>query len=141
MSNIPPWLLYTLLIVGGLGVLWFFWYLAFGGEEEDDEEEHLDEHGQTVRMSTTAGEQTVVLDRKTEELRTRKSRMISLQESFEDSLQMRQGPKSGGKDRMTLPWFMLVGADVSGKTTLLSHSGLPLPYGPPFEVDPTHRDA
>ena len=40
-----------------------------------------------------------------------------------------------------MPWFLLVGADDSGKRTVLSNNGLPQPFGPAIEVDSQRKDA
>ena len=71
----------------------------------------------------------------------RKSRMIALKESLEKSLDSREGQTVTQKNRMAMPWFLLVGADGSGKKTVLANNGLPLPYGPPLEVDSHRKDA
>jgi type VI secretion system protein ImpL len=67
--------------------------------------------------------------------------MIALKDSLEKSLQTRAGVKASGLDRLAMPWFMLVGTEGSGKKSLLASTGLPLPYGPPVEVDSARKDA
>ncbi len=138
----PVWLPYLLvaatLIVGG-GLLW---YLIAGGEDEEDETQR----GGTDAFSITAAEDHLKdpLATTTEEYRgsARKSRMIALKASLERSLDSREGVARGStKDRMVMPWFMLVGADGSGKKTILGNTGLALPWGPPIEVDSQRKDA
>src|SRR5579862_2052963 len=139
----------TLIALGGGGflllvvvaiVLW-----VIGGRGGDEEEEDVAEGGgagyEGGKTLLEDADRTQQIGGEGDDTRARKSRMIALKESFESSLQTRGGPKQSTRDRLSLPWFMLVGADGSGKKSLLANTGLPLPYGPPFEVDATKRDA
>jgi type VI secretion system protein ImpL len=135
-------LLIGLTVLGSIGLV-LYWF--FGGEEE---EETGDEHAASNALAITASEGPNAfkdtLATTTEEYRgsARKSRMLALKESLERSLDSRQGVTMGSaKDRMQMPWFMLVGADGSGKQTILGNTGLPLPWGPPIEVDSHRKDA
>jgi type VI secretion system protein ImpL len=132
-----PWLIIAFAVLSGVGLLW---YLMAGGEEEDVEGAGEDplaitaaEGGIAAKLATTA-----------EELKTtaRESRMLAIKESLQRSLDSREGrAQTSAKDRMHMPWFMLVGADGSGKKTILGNTGLELPWGPPIEVDPHRKDA
>jgi hypothetical protein len=127
-------------ILIGLGALIFAAFLAYSflrDDEEDDDEDDL-ESGATMKMSGSHAADTQELP----ETEARKSRMIALKDSLEKSLQSRAGVKAaGGVDRLAMPWFMLVGVEGSGKKSLLASTGLPLPYGPPVEVDSARKDA
>jgi len=138
----PVWLPYLLAIatvlVGG-GLLWYYF-------AEGEEEEETGQRGKTDALSITASEDHLkdTLATTTEEYRgsARRSRIIKLKASLEQSLDSREGPARGStKDRMVMPWFMLVGADGSGKKTILGNTGLELPWGPPIEVDSLRKDA
>lgn len=133
-----PWLLLTLSVVI-LGVLGWYYF----ADEDEDEPETLEERDP---LGVTAAEIGAAdpLATTTEEYRGagRKSRMIALKESLERSLDSREGVARGSaRDRMVMPWFMLVGADGSGKKTVLANNGLDLPWGPPIEVDSQRKDA
>jgi hypothetical protein len=125
-----------MMITGGVVLVAFMLYSFFREDEEDDDEDGdlLDASGRKLSSSSVS-----TLD--VPEAEARKSRMIALKDSLERSLQTRAGAKSSGLDRMALPWFMLVGTENSGKRNLLASTGLPLPYGPPVEVDSAKRDA
>jgi type VI secretion system protein ImpL len=131
-----PWLLLALTaVVGGF----LLWYYVAGGVDEDEVIEGVDP------LSVTAAEDRAKdpFSTTTEEYRgaARKSRMIALRQSLERSLDAREGVRGSTKDRMIMPWFMLVGADGSGKKTILANNGLELPWGPPIEVDSVRKDA
>src|SRR5688572_27212004 len=144
MSNLPTW--FPLLLVG-LGVLMlagFGWYMLFGGEEEEDEKERGGSGADADTLAITTPGMDATLLTTAEEFRStgRKSRMIALKESLERSLDSREtGIKLSSQDRMKMPWYLLVGADGSGKKTLLANTGLSLPFGPPLEVDSQRKDA
>ena len=140
--NIPLWL----LILLGLGFLaggGFVFYALFIEEEEDEEEGAPGYDGGATMAdgsrADTLGE--TLLSTAAEERGARKSRMLALKDSLERSLEGREGEAAEGTDRMSMPWFLLLGANGSGKTTMLANTGLPLPYGPAFEVDSRKRDA
>jgi len=136
------WIVWALLAAGALfGIGLIVWNLVTGEEEED--EEGYDGGATLVEGEKKKDGLADTLATTTEEYRTaRKSRMLALKESLEASLEVRHGTESAAsKDRMSMPWFMLVGGDMSGKTTLLANTGLPLPYGPAFEVDSRKKDA
>jgi type VI protein secretion system component VasK len=124
-----------MVVLGGLIFLAFAVYSYFRDDEEDDDEE---DGGSTVRMSGAHADTTTELAGGD----ARKSRMLALKDSLDRSLQTRSGVReAGGIDRLAMPWFMLVGTENSGKRSLLSSTGLPLPYGPPIEVDSSKKDA
>lgn len=140
MATWLPWLLLILsvVIVGALG-----WYY-FADDDEDDQLETLEEERDPLGVTAAEPGGPDPLATTTEEYRGagRKSRMIALRESLERSLDSREGVARGSaRDRMIMPWFMLVGADGSGKKTVLTNNGLDLPWGPPIEVDPLRKDA
>jgi type VI secretion system protein ImpL len=132
------------LIIIGLSVLGGIGLLVYNYLRPDEEEEGEEYGGGDTLMITAAEGKKDDLATTTEEYRgsARKSRMIALKESLEKSLETREGAQvSSAKSRMAMPWFMLVGADGSGKKTILANTGLPLPYGPPMEVDSHRKDA
>jgi type VI secretion system protein ImpL len=137
MRNWLPWLIIGLSILGGIAML-VYNYLRPDEEEEGEELE-----GSDTLMITAAEGKKDDLATTTEEYRgsARKSRMIALKASLEKSLETREGTQAAAKNRMSMPWFMHVGADGSGKKPILSNTGLPLPYGPPMEVDSHRKDA
>jgi len=137
MRSMLPWIIIGLSLAGGLGL--FIWN-ALRPEEEEDVSDAPDAKD---ALAITAAEGRKDLATTTEEYKGsgRKSRILSMKASFEKSLETAIGPRAHTKDRMTMPWFMLVGADGSGKRTVLANSGLPLPYGPPMEVDALRKDA
>ena len=137
----PTWLPWVLLVLSVviLGALGWYWYA-------DDDEDERDGGEDFDPLSVTAADTGAPdpLATTTEEYRGagRKSRMIALRESLERSLDSREGVARGSaRDRMVMPWFMLVGADGSGKKTVLANNGLDLPWGPPIEVDSLRKDA
>lgn len=136
--SLTLWVILGVGFVTGLGLV--IWNLVTA-EEEDEEEEGF-EGGETLTVEGKKPDLDSTLATTAEDFTARKSRMIALKESLEASLEVRQGPESAGaKDRMSMPWFMLVGGEGSGKTTLLANTGLTLPYGPAFEVDSRKKDA
>ena len=138
----PLLLLLIILLIGlaGGGYFLYQWYIS----DEDDEGEGFDGGG-TTQMIGRDGETTLseTLMTTAAEGGARKSRIIALKESLEASLETRHGDveDASGKDRLSLPWFLLIGGEGSGKTTMLANTGLPLPYGPAFEVDSRKKDA
>ena len=140
----PTWLLWALIgIVFAIGAALFIKSLLSEEEEEDETAEGY-EGGDTTQVIGGRGDTlSETLSTTSEEYQgARKSRMIALKESLEASLEARPGAESpSDKDRMSMPWFMLLGGEGSGKTTLLANTGLPLPYGPAFEVDSRKKDA
>jgi type VI secretion system protein ImpL len=125
-----------MMVMGGLIMLVFLAYTFFSDDEEDEDE---DEEGYEGRTKSPGANATTL---EIGEGELRKSRMIALKDSLERSLQTRAGVKeAGGIDRLAMPWFMLVGTENSGKRSLLANTGLPLPYGPPVEVDSSRKDA
>jgi type VI secretion system protein ImpL len=140
MRTVLPWLIIGLSVLGGIGLFVYNWLRP--DEEEEGEGEGY-EGGDTLMITAAEGKKDD-LATTTEEYRgsARKSRMIALKESLEKSLDSREGTQvSSAKSRMSMPWFLLVGADGSGKKTILANTGLPLPYGPPMEVDSHRKDA
>jgi type VI secretion system protein ImpL len=125
-----------MLVTGGLIMVAFIAYSVLRDDEEEDE----DEEGADPTMKMSGSYSADTLD--VPETEARKSRMMALKDSLDRSLQTRAGVKeAGGIDRLAMPWFMLVGTENSGKKTLLASTGLPLPYGPPVEVDSSKKDA
>lgn len=137
----PQWLPMLMLVVSLAVGLALVWYMFAGGEEEIEEIPG----GAADPLSVTAAEKaTDPFATTAEEFRgaSRKSRVNALRESLERSLDSREGIVVGSdKDRMLMPWFMLVGADGSGKKTILANNGLEQPWGPPVEVDGLRKDA
>ncbi len=137
MATVAKNLPLVLMGVAGVVFLAFLFYSFTRPDEEDEEEEDF---SSTMKMSGShladTGEVAV-----TDDMRARKSRMIALKDSLEKSLQTRAGVKASSLDRLAMPWFMLVGTEGSGKKSLLASTGLPLPYGPPVEVDSARKDA
>src|SRR3954469_2521267 len=131
-------LLWAPRILLGLSVLTAAALAYFYFRSDDDSDE--DDGSSTLMMSSAHAMDTQDLP-ETDEARARKSRMMALKDSLERSLQTRAGVRATGLDRFTMPWFMLVGTEGSGKRSLLANTGLPLPYGPPVEVDSTRKDA
>jgi type VI secretion system protein ImpL len=136
-----PAMLSKFLVPGLIIVLTFavaIWYWL-RPEDEDDDEEDFGPDGNTVRMSGPHGAETQELP-DSDETRARRSRMLALKDSLERSLQTRSGAATTEVDRLSMPWFMLVGTEGSGKKALLAATGLPLPYGPPVELDHSRKD-
>ena len=136
MQQLLPWILIGLSVLGGIGLLVYNWL-------QPDEDEDEDYEGADTLMTGADGAKKDEFSTTTEEYRggARKSRMIALKESLEKSLDSREGETVTQKNRMAMPWFLLVGADGSGKKTVLANNGLPLPFGPPLEVDSQRKDA
>ena len=136
----PQWLPFLMMGLSGVVGLGLLWYYVAGGEEEED--------SGTDPLSITASEKApdpfALTAAPAEESRGsagRRSRVIALKESLERSLDEREGIRGSDKDRMQMPWFMLVGADGSGKKTILANNGLEQPWGPPIDVDSVRKDA
>ena len=134
LSSLPKWA--PIAIILGLTFLSMIIYLFVtrGDDDEDEDDEYAD--GETRLMG--AGAET--LDLESDETRARKSRMIALKDSLDRSLQTRGGTANAEVDRLAMPWFMLVGTEGSGKRSLLANTGLPLPFGPPVELDHSRKD-
>ena len=137
MRTLIPWIIIGLSLAGGVALI------IWNALRPEEDEEISDGPGSPNVLATTAAEAKKDLATTTEEYRgsPRKSRILSMKASFEKSLEKNIGPRASTKDRMTMPWFLLVGADGSGKRTVLANNGLPLPYGPPMEVDSHRKDA
>jgi type VI protein secretion system component VasK len=129
MRTILPWVIIGLSVLGGIAL--FVWNWLTPDEEEVGED--------TLMITAAEGEggadgKKDSLATTTEEYRgaSRKSRIIAMKESlersfeksFERSLETGDGVKAGARTRMMMPWFMLVGADGSGKKTVLANTGL-----------------
>lgn len=128
---------YLYIILFGMAALVAAAFIIYSFVRSDEEDEDEDEEG---GLPGSPGADTQ--DIESDDMRARKSRMMALKDSLDRSLQTRAGVKAaGGIDRLAMPWFMLVGAEGSGKKSLLASTGLPLPYGPPVEVDSSKRDA
>src|SRR6185503_14916618 len=138
LSQFPKWVVpAAIFAVFALIALAYAWFNRGDDEDEDDEEYGPD--GATLAMSGAHAASTQELP-ESDEMRARKSRMLALKDSLERSLQTRGGPKAEEVDRLSMPWFMLVGTEGSGKKALLANTGLPLPYGPPVELDHSRKD-
>src|SRR5437868_5463087 len=135
MQQLLPWILIGLSVLGGIGLLVYNWLQP----DEDDDEDY--EGADTLMITAADGGKKDEFSTTTEEYRggARKSRMIALKESLEKSFDSREGETVTQKNRMAMPWFLLVGADGSGKKTVLGNNGLP--YAPPLEVDSHRKDA
>jgi type VI secretion system protein ImpL len=133
-----PAILIGLSLLAGIGMLVYSWL-----RPEEDEEGEDYEGADTLMMTQADSGKKDEFATTTEEYRggARKSRMIALKESLEKSLDSREGQTVTQKNRMAMPWFLLVGADGSGKKTVLANNGLQLPFGPPLEVDSHRKDA
>ena len=131
LSTLPKWA--PIAIILGVTFLAMAIYL-FVNRGDDDEDE--DEDDATRLMGPGAD----TLDIESDETRARKSRMIALKDSLDRSLQTRTGVNAAEVDRLAMPWFMLVGTEGSGKRSLLANTGLPLPFGPPVELDHSKKD-
>jgi type VI secretion system protein ImpL len=134
-SVLSKFLIPGLIILLTLGVA--IWYWLRPEEDEDDDEEDFS-GGNTLRISGAGAETQELPD--SDESRARRSRMLALKDSLERSLQSRSGAATAEVDRLSMPWFMLVGTEGSGKKALLAATGLPLPYGPPVELDHSRKD-
>jgi type VI secretion system protein ImpL len=136
MKNLPL-ILIGISLLAGIGMMIYNWLRPDEYEDEDEFE------GQDTLMMTQGEGKKDEFATTTEEYRggARKSRMIAMMESFEKSVDSREGAQIGSKDHMKMPWFLLVGADGSGKKTVLANNGLALPFGPPLEVDSQRKDA
>ena len=135
----PTWLPWVIMVLGlGLGVGLMIYNVV---REEDDEDSEEDANAETIAaadpLARTADERS--LD-KTADERAQLSAIVGLRTSLEQSSPDGTGVRSS-TDRMTLPWYLLVGPEGSGKTTLLDNTGLGLPFGPAFEVDSIRKDA
>src|SRR4051812_14799255 len=132
MQKWIPWIIIGVSVVAGIGL--FIWnYL----QPEEDEEDAF-EGDATLAMTADGAKKDDPFATTTEEYRgggARKSRMLAMMESFEKSLDSSEGQAATSKDHMRMPWFLLVGADGSGKKTVLANNGLALPFGPPLHVD------
>lgn len=139
------WILLGLGFLVGAGLVAYNVFFVEEEDEEDEEREKATGYDGTATMieggadADTLGE---TLLSTSEEMRgARKSRMLALKDSLERSLEGKEGAGAEATDRLSMPWFLLIGAGGSGKTTMLANTGLPLPYGPAFEVDSRKRDA
>jgi type VI secretion system protein ImpL len=135
LSSLPKWVL-PLVMFAVFAAIALAMYFRADDDEDEDDEDYAD--ADTMRRSG-ASASTLELP-ESDEMRARKSRMIALKDSLERSLQTRAGAKAAEVDRMSMPWFMLVGSEGSGKKALLAATGLPLPYGPPVELDHSKKD-
>src|SRR5438552_613905 len=106
MQQYLPWILIGLSVLGGIGLLVYNWLQP--DEDEDEDYEGAD----TLMMTSAEGGKKDEFSTTTEEYRggARKSRMIALKESLEKSLDSREGETVTQKNRMAMPWFLLVGA-------------------------------
>lgn len=143
MPNLPNWLPWVVIGVAVFSGAALLWYLFFGGEDDDaDAQEPTGADAFSITSAERGFEDTLATT--ADELKTtaRESRIIALKQSLERSLDSREArAPTSAKDRLSMPWFMLVGADGSGKKTILGNTGLPLPWGPPLEVDSHRKDA
>ena len=127
----------AIIAVTILSIVAYLWFNR-GDEDEEDEDEEYGPDGSTMKMSGSHAAETQ--DIESDEMRARRSRMIALKDSLDRSLQTRGGVKAAEIDRLAMPWFMLVGTEGSGKKSLLANTGLPLPFGPPVELDHARKD-
>lgn len=132
----PQWLPFLMMGLSGVVGLGLLWYYVAGGEEEDDAPDPL-----SITTSEKAPDPFALTAEESRGSAGRRSRVLALKESLERSLDEREGIRGSDKDRMQMPWFMLVGADGSGKKTILANNGLDQPWGPPIEVDSVRKDA
>ena len=133
LSSKLPYILFGFAFIAFAVILWSM----FRGDDEDEYEDEEDDG-----LGTTKGLAHALDTMELPESEARKSRMLALKDSLDKSLQTRAAAgKAGGLDRLAMPWFMLVGTEGSGKKSLLASTGLPLPYGPPVEVDSIKKDS
>src|SRR5580765_4181105 len=139
MANLGSKLPYILFGFAAIAMIVMAWsFIRSANEEDEYEDEDEDGLGTTKGVSGSHAFDTMELP----ESEARKSRMLALKDSLDKSLQTRgAGLKAGHLDRLAMPWFMLVGTEGSGKKGLLASTGLPLPYGPPVEVDSIKKDS
>src|ERR1051325_989104 len=145
MTKLLPFILLGLFLLALVG---FVLYWFYGGEEYEEDEEGKPIDPLAVTGPDALGD-TLATTRDEMKRTARASRMIKMKESLERSLDSRSGASGeavagrtlSAKDRMTMPWFMLVGAAGSGKKRILANTGLELPFGEPSEVDGTRKDA
>ena len=138
LSSLGKWGLPIIILAITLAAMAVYLWVNRGDDDEDDDED-FEGDGQTLRLSGAHAETQELPE--SAETRARKSRMIALKDSLERSLQTRGGPRAAAEvDRLSMPWFMLVGTEGSGKKALLAATGLPLPYGPPVELDHSKKD-
>ena len=138
----PQWLPFALMalsLVIGMALLWYYFV---GGEDEIEE---VPGEGADA-LSVTTSEKADPLGLTAEEHggAGRRSRVMALKEFLEHSLDSRDGAglaRASDTDRMRMPWFMLVGAEGSGRKAILANNGLEQPWGPPIEVDAVRKDA
>ncbi len=143
-------LAFLLISLAVLGIVGLILYWFFGGDDEEPGAEDraafptADALGITASEGSAAFRETLATTAEEYRGSGLRSRMVALRQSLERTLESRQAMSVGGegaRDRMSMPWFMLVGADGSGKQTVLANTGLPLPWGPPLEVDSKRKDA
>ncbi|CAM2011504.1 type VI secretion protein IcmF/TssM N-terminal domain-containing protein [Acanthopleuribacter pedis] len=63
--------------------------------------------------------------------RTRRRGRGHVKHAFQQGVSLLKGTFPGGRSLYRLPWFLLLGESGAGKTSLMQHSGLKLPLGPP----------
>ena len=139
LSSLPKWAIPAIILVITMVAMAAYLWVNRGDEDDEDDEDEYGPDGRTLAMSGSHAGSTQEIP-ESDEMRARKSRMLALKDSLERSLQTRGGPKSAEVDRLSMPWFMLVGTEGSGKKALLANTGLPLPFGPPVELDHSRKD-
>ena len=107
-SELPKWAMPAII-----------WWFSRGDDDDEDDEEEFGADGRTLKMSGAHAADTQELP-ETDEMRARKSRMLALKDSLERSLQTRSGAAAAEVDRLSMPWFMLVGSEGSGTKALLA---------------------
>src|SRR5690348_16697967 len=110
---IPLWL-WIIIGVGFLGTGGYLVFYLLSDEEEEDDASAGYDGGSTMLdggRADTLGE--TLLSTADESRGARKSRMLALKDSLERSLEGREGEGAETQDRMSMPWFLLLGASGS----------------------------
>ncbi len=116
------WLLdhwWVLLLVVAFLLLVLFYVLLVRARRTEPEASEQEPAGEQEKASTSFAKKDPEVD--------------GLKASFEKSLERLKAYVPGAKYRLQLPWYLLIGEEGLGKTTLLEHVELPLPMGPPSQ--------
>lgn len=65
--------------------------------------------------------------------------IVPMARSFVKAMEVLREGIGGPNFRYKLPWFLVIGAENSGKTTLLQNANLPLPLGNPLALTPGEK--
>ena len=106
--SLPSWFPFVLIGAAILSAIGFAVYY-FRDEDDEDEDDTPGAGASTLMLGGDTVREDSPLGRTTEEYQARKSRMLSLSTSVEDSLRTREGVAAYSRNRFTQPWFLLVG--------------------------------